>query len=188
MIILINGSFGVGKTTVAKLLVKRIPKSILFDPEIIGFVLRRLPRFIPLKGRTFEDFQDITLWTALSLDKIGFKMVIIPMTFSNLDYLNQIRSALVDNGITVHHFCLTASVEVVRDRLARRGVNPLSAAGKWVYPRAEYCCKIHATPEFREPIVTDDILPSDVADDILDRLHQLANKSWVHLVFEEGEA
>jgi tRNA uridine 5-carbamoylmethylation protein Kti12 len=183
MIILINGSFGVGKTTVAKLLVKRIPKSILFDPEIIGFVLRRLPRFIPLKGRTFEDFQDIALWrqltifTALSLDKIGFKMVIIPMTFSNLDYLNQIRSALVDNAITVHHFCLTASIEVVRDRLTRRGVNPLSAAGKWVYPRTEYCCKIHATPEFREHIVTDNILPSDVADDILDRLHRLANKS-----------
>ncbi|MEG4319305.1 MULTISPECIES: AAA family ATPase [unclassified Microcoleus] len=183
MIILINGSFGVGKTTVARLLVKRIPNSMLFDPEIIGFVLRRLPKFIPLKGRTFEDFQDIVLWrqltilTALSLDKIGFKTIIIPMTFSNLDYLNQIRSAFVDNGIAVRHFCLTASVEVVRDRLMRRGVNASSAAGKWVYPRAEYCCEIHAKPEFREHIVTDENLPSDVADDIIDRIRALANES-----------
>jgi dephospho-CoA kinase len=34
MIIFINGSFGVGKTTVAEMLVKRISNSLLFDPVV----------------------------------------------------------------------------------------------------------------------------------------------------------
>ena len=33
MIILVNGSFGVGKTTVAELLVNRIPNSLLYEPR-----------------------------------------------------------------------------------------------------------------------------------------------------------
>lgn len=176
MIILINGSFGVGKTTVARLLVNRLPKSMLFDPEIIGFVLRRLPGFIPLKGRTFDDFQDIELWrkltilTAVSLHKIRYQTVIIPMTFSNLNYLNQIRSAFLHNSIVVRHFCLTASVDIVHDRLMKRGVSPSSVVGQWVYPRATYCCQIHAKSEFREHIATDDTSPNDIVDYILEHL------------------
>ena len=37
MIILINGSFGVGKTTVAELLVKRIPNSLCRKDHIRHF-------------------------------------------------------------------------------------------------------------------------------------------------------
>jgi len=33
VIIFINGSFGVGKTTVAEKLVSRLPDSLLYDPE-----------------------------------------------------------------------------------------------------------------------------------------------------------
>lgn len=40
MIIMINGAFGVGKTTVASNLVQSIPNSMLYDPEEIGYMLR----------------------------------------------------------------------------------------------------------------------------------------------------
>jgi len=36
MIILINGSFAVGKTTTAELLVQRLYHCMLYDPEIVG--------------------------------------------------------------------------------------------------------------------------------------------------------
>ncbi|HCJ9739900.1 TPA: tunicamycin resistance protein, partial [Escherichia coli] len=40
MIIWINGPFGAGKTTLAKRLRDRRSKSLIFDPEEIGFVVK----------------------------------------------------------------------------------------------------------------------------------------------------
>jgi hypothetical protein len=179
MIVLINGSFGVGKTTVARLLVDRIPQSILFDPEIIGFVLRRLPRFVPLDGRGSDDYQDIALWRRLAslmpalLDKIGRRNVIVPMAFSNLDYLSQVRSGFARYAIPVHHFCLTASLTVVQSRLLNRGLDPNSAEGRWVFSKAAYCCRVHSAPEFAEHVMTDERLPEDIANDIQGRINFL---------------
>ena len=176
MIILINGSFGVGKTTVAKLLVDRIPKSTLFDPEIIGFVLKRLPKFISLKGCGTEDYQDILLWRrlttliALMIHNSLERTIIIPMTFCKLEYLNQLRFVLLHHA-EVHHFCLIAPVEVIYERLRKRGVHSSSAEGQWVYPRTTRCCKVHRTPEFYRHIDTNGKSPSEVADDILEKIH-----------------
>jgi deoxyadenosine/deoxycytidine kinase len=42
MIIMINGAFGVGKTTVAHRLHKSITNSMVYDPEEIGYMLRNI--------------------------------------------------------------------------------------------------------------------------------------------------
>ena len=42
MIVMINGAFGVGKTTVAKGLLAGIPDSMLYDPEDVGQMLRTI--------------------------------------------------------------------------------------------------------------------------------------------------
>ncbi len=42
MIVFINGTFGVGKTTAAERLVVRLPGSLLFDAELVGSLLRRI--------------------------------------------------------------------------------------------------------------------------------------------------
>ncbi|MBQ7827680.1 MAG: AAA family ATPase, partial [Clostridia bacterium] len=42
MIIMINGPFGVGKTTVASLLNERLDNSMIYDPEEVGFMLRSI--------------------------------------------------------------------------------------------------------------------------------------------------
>jgi broad-specificity NMP kinase len=36
MILFINGPFGVGKTSVARVLVQKMPHSMLDDPEVVG--------------------------------------------------------------------------------------------------------------------------------------------------------
>src|SRR5437667_342963 len=51
MLIFLNGAFGIGKSTVARDVRRQLPKTVIFDPERIGFVLRRLPRWLPLMGR-----------------------------------------------------------------------------------------------------------------------------------------
>lgn len=40
MIYWINGSYGVGKTTIAEFLVKELKKAYIFDPEAVGNAVR----------------------------------------------------------------------------------------------------------------------------------------------------
>src|SRR5690606_28704051 len=120
MYVLLNGSFGIGKTTVARQLRARLPGAVIFDPEWIGLVLQRLP------GGRVEDFQDLPRWRRLTV--LGARLagvlgspVIIPMTFSEPAYLHEVRTGLARTGRSVRHYCLTAPLDVVRGRLAARG-------------------------------------------------------------------
>jgi hypothetical protein len=38
MVLLLNGAFGIGKTTVSRLLVARSPRAVVFDPEWMGIL------------------------------------------------------------------------------------------------------------------------------------------------------
>jgi predicted kinase len=119
MFVLLNGAFGVGKTSVARELRPLVPGSVIYDPEPVGVVLQRVLRPV-------SDFQDLALWRRLTVTAartLGAvrSPVIIPMTFSNADYLNEIRVGLSRSGHPVLHFCLTAPLDVIRERLTRRG-------------------------------------------------------------------
>jgi AAA domain len=61
MIVYINGAFGIGKTTVARLLVARIPEAILFDPELIGNMVSKTLGGLDPK----DDFQLYESWSEL---------------------------------------------------------------------------------------------------------------------------
>nr|VXR48252.1 Tunicamycin resistance protein [Klebsiella pneumoniae]VXZ93189.1 Tunicamycin resistance protein [Klebsiella pneumoniae] len=66
MIIWINGPFGAGKTTLAKRLRDRRSKSLIFDPEEIGFVVKETVP-MPASG----DYQDLPLWRDLRSRRSG---------------------------------------------------------------------------------------------------------------------
>jgi len=55
LLVWINGAFGAGKSSVARELVRRWPEARLFDPEEIGFLLRRV---VPAEQQA-GDFQDL---------------------------------------------------------------------------------------------------------------------------------
>lgn len=169
MIVFLNGSFGIGKSTVARHLRDRLPGSAIFDPEYVGSVLMRLPRFVPLEGRGTDDYQDLTAWRRLSVRGIRLARrrratVIVPMAFTNLAYLSEFVEGARAADPDVRHFCLTAPYEVVKARLAPRGYNA------WVLRRAAECCLAHGRPEFDVRVPTE-VLPAEaVAAEIARRL------------------
>ena len=105
MIILINGPFGVGKTSVATLLNENLENYIIFDPEKIGSMLRNIvTEDIQYQKEKTDDFQDIILWKELTV-LIAAKLMatyntnlIIPMTI----YKSACRKSSENSGL----FCL----------------------------------------------------------------------------------
>jgi predicted kinase len=172
MVIFVNGSFGIGKTTVARLLTHRLPRSTLFDPEPIGVVLMRLSALRPF-GVQPDDFQDLSVWRATSIRLIHLLLrvrgtVVVPMTFSNASYLGQFLASARQRDRETFHYCLTAPLATVRARLtAREGHR---GPTEWQLRRSAECCAAHQRPEFAEQIATENQSPDDVADEIMRRI------------------
>jgi chloramphenicol 3-O-phosphotransferase len=158
LILLLNGAFGVGKTTVARLLVARMERAMVFDPEWIGIALQRVTRV--------DDFQDLRLWRRLTilglrLARLCRRNVIVPMAISNRDYLREIRDALQPGVV---HLCLVAPIEEVHARLRHRG-----DAGAWEFRRASECCAVHGGEEFAAQVDARRA-PAEIAEELLRRL------------------
>jgi predicted kinase len=121
MIIWINGPFGGGKTTLARLLHQQLPTSLITDPEEIGFVLRASIGEHPMRQK---DFQDYPAWRALVADlcagldrQTQGGPVIAPMTLLRRDYAEEIFDALAKDGVEVRHLLLHADSGTIRARI-----------------------------------------------------------------------
>ncbi|MCA1632052.1 MAG: tunicamycin resistance protein [Acidobacteria bacterium] len=173
MIILINGSFGVGKTTVAKLLRGSFPGSVLYDPEWPGLVLMRLPKWIKLKGSGTDDFQHVDLWRKSAVAGVRlFRLfasgpVIVPMTFSHRAYFDEVVTSLKRLDPELKVFCLRASLPTVRRRLVGRGTKIEGRGSEWIARRIVECADAHRDPHFGEPVDTEDRSAREVAEEII---------------------
>lgn len=128
MILWINGAFGAGKTTAAFELCRRLPDGFIYDPENVGYFLRKN---LPARWYT-PDFQDLPLWRELNfrlLKTLGSQypgVVIVPMTLVREDYQREIIGALAAEGIPVTQVVLQASRETLLRRLKKRSLGRLS--------------------------------------------------------------
>ncbi len=167
MILFINGPFGVGKTSVARILVEEIPNAMLYDPEIIGSVLQTVPG--PVKKA--DDFQDYALWRKLVvavarvLRAASAKTLVIPMTVWRRDYFDPIVAGLHRVDPDLRCFRLTAS----NDELVRRISSDSEDTGArgWRMSHAEVCTNASEDPTFGAEVRTDGLAPAEVADQIL---------------------
>lgn len=167
MIIMVNGSFAVGKSTVADILVQRLYHSMLYDPEMVGYGLQPIIRPV----ETFTDFQDLTVWrslaveTARQLKQVYGRTLVIPMTFWHRPYFEEITGGLKAIDPHFYHFCLTARKETLLQRLAQR--EHTDQARAWILERIERCVPAFESPIFRTQIPTDEKMPEEIVEEIL---------------------
>jgi hypothetical protein len=165
MIVWLNGTFGVGKTTTSELLVKALPKARLFDAECVGELLVPI-----LAGVPCNDFQEWDPWRGLVvetaarvLDYVGGTLV-IPQTVLVEEYWDEIAAGLGERGIPIAHFVLHAEQPTLVRRI-ETDPNMLSSTWRLGHLQAYQ----EALPWLRgkaQVIETDRLTPEQVAEKV----------------------
>ncbi|MGV3618210.1 MAG: AAA family ATPase [Fimbriimonas sp.] len=149
VILLLNGAFGIGKTTLADAFLRARPDFVVFDPEDVGQALRKeLHALQPV-----DDFQEYPAWVpgvveeARRLRESGVHLV-LPICIADADRFERMVEGLrgVDNEFVA--LCLVAPPQVVKARLRERG----DGEGSWPDVRAETCCSTHLSGTFGIPL------------------------------------
>ncbi|MFI8305197.1 AAA family ATPase [Streptomyces sp. NPDC085927] len=177
MLLWINGPFGGGKTQTAHEIRRRLPGSVICDPEHLGFGLHRM---LPPELR--EDFQDLASWRQGVVEVLDLTLtrhdgvVIVPMTVTDPDCFAETVGRLGELGHDVRHFTLLAERETVLRRLRERGLGRLLkyVGGKnaglrresWAVRRLDHCLERLGEPEFAEHLWTDHTTVPKTADRI----------------------
>ena len=118
MIIWLNGTFGVGKTSTAQRLAAMVPDSRVFDPETVGQMLRGA-----LTDRPVGDFQDWAAWRPLvaasliEIARMTGQHIIAPQTVLKREYFDQILTQLRAADLDTFHVLLDAADAVLRNRI-----------------------------------------------------------------------
>ena len=155
MLIFLNGSINSGKSTVAKILVEKIPKTALLEIDS----LRAMINWMPL-----SESIPLNLENAVSLiknfTKQGLNVVIpYPLSQKNYDYF---VSNLSDLNTKIFVFTLAPKLEIA---LTNRGTRALSEAEK---DRIKYHYEIGIpNPSFGQIIDNSALTPDEVVSLIL---------------------
>ena len=165
MLLWINGPFGVGKTQTAYELRRRLARSVVCDPENVGYGLRTM---IPphLRG----NFQDLAAWRHGVIEVLDLVLgqhhddVIAPMTVTEPAYLREILGALRDNGHEVRHYALLAERATVLRRVRSRSL-PLQH-DRFAEGKVDECLGRLRDDEFAEHVWTDRLTIPQVAERI----------------------
>jgi predicted kinase len=118
VIIWLNGTFGVGKTSTAQRLAAMVPDSRVFDPEAVGQMLRGV-----LVDRPVGDFQDWPAWRPLvaaslvEIARMTGQHVVVPQTVLKREYFDQIFAQLRAADLDTFHVVLDAADAVLRNRI-----------------------------------------------------------------------
>jgi deoxyadenosine/deoxycytidine kinase len=167
MIIFINGSFGVGKSSVAEIVTEKIPNSLLYDAEEVGYMLRKI--YKPIDDP--EDFQDLPIWrelvvkTADALKRQYRRTLIMPMCIWNETYFNEVIPGLKTIDSNFYHFCLLANRETVINRLKQR--NDTQKVNAWAIERLDKSITAYQSEKFDTKIFTDNKPIDEVANEII---------------------
>ncbi|NXY93257.1 AAA family ATPase [Streptomyces sp. BR123] len=175
MIVWVNGAFGSGKSTLVEELRARWPEALVFDPEMIGFVLREIVE-VPT-----GDFQDLRQWRrqvanmAAGLAEEYQRPLLVPMTLVDPAYLGEIFDALDGAGINVHHFFLNVPEEVLLKRIDSRSLTPGDPdkderVRAWCKSRIPSClAAVDSLPQ--DTVLLDgELTPQELAEAVLDHV------------------
>ncbi|MBH5316850.1 AAA family ATPase [Paenibacillus sp. GSMTC-2017] len=160
MIIWINGAFGSGKTQAAHELQRRLAGSFIYDPEKIGYFIRKN---IPDEIRK-SDFQQYTIWREMNFSMLSYLaneyegVIIVPMTIVDPAIFTEIVTRLENDGITVKHFALCATKDTLLKRLKSRG----EGKNSWPARQIDRCIEGLSHETFQHHIDTNEMRTSEV--------------------------
>lgn len=166
MIVWLNGSFGVGKTTIANELVNLLDDAFIYDPENLGAFLRDNLKY------NYNDYQEYDLWRKFNYKIIKdlndhYKYIIVPMTLTNKDYYNEIVGNLINSDLKVKHIVLEASKETINKRLDSR-----KDTTEWSYEQVDRCLKAFKNDIVGDKINTDNKSIDDITKEIISMLKE----------------
>jgi hypothetical protein len=164
MILLLNGPFGIGKTTVAGLLARQLPSAFVFDPEMIGFVLRRIlsPVHPVSDYQNLRPWRRATIWGAWVMRRR--KHLIVPIALWRRQYFAEITAGLRGVDPDLHCVRLTASEETLRQRIV---ASDDTGARAWRLGHLSSGLQAMMNPAFGVEVSTENRTPAQVADAIL---------------------
>jgi len=166
MIVWLNGTFGAGKTTTSRELVKRLPDARVFDSEYVGLMLRHVLSEVPV-----GDFQEWRPWRGLVvqtaiqvLDYLGGTLV-IPQTVLVEQFWREIEQGLTEAGVPIIHVVLHAEREELVRRIEADGQE--AGAGKWRLDHLDFYERARPwLSRVAQSIDTTALTPAEVADTI----------------------
>ncbi len=179
MIIWLNGAFGAGKTTLAAKLRERLPDSLLFDPEEIGYMLR-----IGVPDAASGDYQDLPVWRSLTVTVLfelrrfyPERTVIVPMTLVRPAYLEEIFGRLTDRGERLLHVFLHLDAGLLRSRIEAQVMAPDPIRDgeirKWRLAQVDRCLAARETmPTGTRFLDSGNDTPDALADQVLGWLNE----------------
>ncbi len=130
MIVWINGTFGVGKTTTGTI-VARTPGWRMFDPEHVGYMLAT-----NLKDVDFDDFQELPPWRTLVpavMDEVYHytkcSALVAVQTVLAQEVWNELKAGFASLDQPVFHVVLDCETAEIRRRIEADQVE--SQAKEW---------------------------------------------------------
>jgi len=167
MIIWLNGAFGSGKTSCAYELKRRIPNSFVYDPEKIGYFIRKnVPE--EMQKTDFQDHEQWRMFNYSILKDIYLNYsgtIIVPMTIVNPQYYDEIIQRLIDEGVILKHFILYANRATLLKRLNRR----IERGDTWAKRNIDRCINAFDNYITEMKIMTDDKSIDDVVEEIAEK-------------------
>ncbi|GAA0743323.1 AAA family ATPase [Dactylosporangium roseum] len=164
MIVWINGPFGVGKTTLTAELCRRQPRARAFDPERIGWVLKRTVGLVR-QG----DYQDLPAWRSATVavaarQTRGADPLVVPMTVLRREHLDEIFAGLRSRGHEVRHVLLDVSAPALVERIES---DPDPDPQGWRLDNlGTYLVARHDLRRGGAVVDTDDLTADEVADEV----------------------
>ena len=115
-LILLNGAPGVGKSTVAELLVDRMPLALNLD---IDLVRRQLGRWVDAPGDAGLAARDLSIAMARTHLASGYS-VVVAQYLGRPEFLERLEQTALDTGSRFVEVVLTADVDTLADRFHSR--------------------------------------------------------------------
>jgi AAA domain len=176
-IVWINGAFGSGKTSLARELVDRMPDTMLYDPELVGFMLRAI-----VPAADSGDFQDLPIWRELAADVATAlrrnydRRLVVPMTLVRPEYRQEVFGRLKRSGESVMHLFLDVSEPEVARRIETQVMYPDDPTRdaeirSWRLRQLPSCTRARdSLPPATVVLPADGIRVDQLADQVLQRL------------------